>query len=413
MAKTLGRDGMIGSVVMEGLAYEFRSRTNAEDALVKWTGSTGTLQAKLTGAGQLKVYNAPLAAEDVGSAGYTATYYLPLTGGTLTGALNMSGQKVTNVGAATADTDVMTRVESDGRFLKPADAASTYLTQVAATATYLTQAAAATNYAPASGSTVYATQAQLSNYYTTTQTQQNFAPITGSGNYAPASGSPNYASTASLIAYAPKASPSFTGTVTSAGLLDAPVHKANYIASPALPLDGTHGYMFDAGVNPAGGFAQGPTALYLVAPNQTGAAVTCLKNVSGPLTYVPVYLADPAADRGAVSLSYFNTHGAGTGSDLRLKTNILDLESAEALQVVRQLQGVRFEFIRDGLPNIGLIADEVQRIVPQVVREAEGYDEALQEGEPPIKTLQPLALIALLIESVKNLTDRLEALEAK
>jgi len=413
MAKTLGRDGMIGSVILEGLAYEFRSRTDAEDSLVKWTDSEGNVQAKLTGAGFLKVYNAPTVPEDVGSAGYTATYYLPLTGGTLSGALNMGGFKVTNVGSASADTDVLTRTAGDSRFLKQTDAATTYLTQASATATYLSQANATTMYAPKTGSTEYATQSQLSGYYTQTQALQTFAPISGSANYAPVSGSPNYASTASLASYATKASPSFTGTVSSAGLVDAPAMKVDYIASPSLPLSGSHGYLFDAGVNPSGGIAQSPTTIFLVAPNQTGAAVSCVKNASGAVVYVPVYVADPSIDRAAVSLSYFNTHAANTGSDKRLKTNIAELPSSLALSKVRQLQGTTFKFLRDGLPNMGLIADEVQSIVPEAVREAGGYDEFLRDGDSPIKTLQPMALIALLIESVKVLAERIEALEAK
>jgi len=114
-----------------------------------------------------------------------------------------------------------------------------------------------------------------------------------------------------------------------------------------------------------------------------------------------------------VSLSYFNTHAANTGSDKRLKTNIAELPSSLALSKVRQLQGTTFKFLRDGLPNMGLIADEVQSIVPEAVREAGGYDEFLRDGDSPIKTLQPMALIALLIESVKVLAERIEALEAK
>ena len=369
---------MIGSVILEGLAYEFRSRTDAEDALVKWTDSDGNVQAKLSGAGQLKLYNAPVVSEDVGTAGYTATYYLPLEGGTLSGALNMGGFKITNAGAATADTDMLTRVSADSRFLKQSDAATTYLTQAAATATYLTQAAAATNYAPATGSTVYATQASLNNYYTSTQALQTFAPISGSQAYAPASGSANYASTASLNNYAPKASPTFTGTV------DVPVLKTDYIASPSLPLSGSHGIYFDAGVNPTGGIAMGPTIMYLVAPNQSGAAISCLKNTATP-TFI------------GVNASAFNVSSA------RALKDILG-ELTGALERLAGLAPVFYALKtdEDKVRQIGLIAEDVEAVLPEAVSEVDGH-----------KGLDYGRLSVLAIAAIKELLVRVEALEAK
>jgi hypothetical protein len=324
----------------------------------------------------------------------------------------MSGQKLVNVGAATADTDVLTRTAADTRFLKQSDAATTYLTQAAATATYLSQASAATNYAPASGSTVYASKTELGNYYTTTQAQQQFAPISGSQAYAPITGSSNYASTSSLNNYAPKASPSFTGTVTSAGTVDAPVVKADYIASPALPLSGTHGFLFDAGVNPSGGIAQSPTTIYLVAPNQTGAAVSCVKNVAGALTYVPVNVAEPTASPAAVTLNYFNTHAANS-SDARLKEAIAPIDNGTALNKLLDLTPVSYTYRPDGSASLGLIANAVADVVPEAVREMEGFEDYVQEGEPKIKGVVPMALVALLIGAVKELTARIETLEAK
>jgi hypothetical protein len=95
-----------------------------------------------------------------------------------------------------------------GSLLTQASASNTYLTQVSASSTYLTQSAASANYLPqASASSTYLTQSSASSTYLT----QSAA----SANYLPqASASSTYLTQSSAsTTYAPKASPTFTGTV--------------------------------------------------------------------------------------------------------------------------------------------------------------------------------------------------------
>jgi len=88
-------------------------------------------------------------------------------------------------------------------------------------------------------------------------------------------------------------------------------------------------------------------------------------------------------------------------SDARLKENITQLTNC--LKMVTQLRGVRYTRKATGQVNIGVIAQEVGNIVPEVI-EADGQG---------IYSVAYGNLTALLIEAVKELNDRLEALERK
>lgn len=91
-------------------------------------------------------------------------------------------------------------------------------------------------------------------------------------------------------------------------------------------------------------------------------------------------------------------------SDARLKENIQTLNNA--VDIVNQLRGVAY--IRNGRAEIGVIAQEVEQILPQVVRDdTQGY-----------KTVAYGNVVGLLIEAIKEqqntikeLTTRLEKLE--
>lgn len=88
-------------------------------------------------------------------------------------------------------------------------------------------------------------------------------------------------------------------------------------------------------------------------------------------------------------------------SDARLKENISQLTNC--LKMVTQLRGVRYTRKATGQVNIGVIAQEVGNVVPEVI-EADGQG---------IYSVAYGNLTALLIEAVKELSDRIEALERK
>jgi hypothetical protein len=86
-------------------------------------------------------------------------------------------------------------------------------------------------------------------------------------------------------------------------------------------------------------------------------------------------------------------------SDERLKSDIRTLPAA--LDTVDQLRGV--SFVKDGKANIGVIAQEVQKVLPQLVHEgADGYLSVAYGN-----------LVGVLIEAVKELRAEVNALKGK
>ena len=100
-----------------------------------------------------------------------------------------------------------------------------------------------------------------------------------------------------------------------------------------------------------------------------------------------------------------------TVSDQRLKDDVETIENAT--EKVKQLRGVSYTWndgSRKGQREIGVIAQEIEEVIPEVVHEKTlpfvGNDETY-------KTVDYEKLVALLIESNKELASRVETLEAK
>ena len=124
-----------------------------------------------------------------------------------------------------------------------------------------------------------------------------------------------------------------------------------------------------------------------------------------------------ATTNGSVDLYYDNvkkiettTHGVvvtgivtatdvDSTSDIRLKTNIQTIENP--LAKVIQIEGVSFNWKEDNRPALGVIADQVQEILPELVH-----------GDDP-KTVNYNGLIGLLIEAVKEQQIQIDELKSK
>jgi hypothetical protein len=88
-----------------------------------------------------------------------------------------------------------------------------------------------------------------------------------------------------------------------------------------------------------------------------------------------------------------------SSSDERLKSDIQTLTNA--VQTVENLRGV--SYLRNDKPEIGVIAQEVEKILPMLVQEdPEGY-----------KTVAYGNMVGLLIEAVKELSAEVKALKAE
>jgi hypothetical protein len=87
-------------------------------------------------------------------------------------------------------------------------------------------------------------------------------------------------------------------------------------------------------------------------------------------------------------------------SDRSLKRDIQTIE--HALDLVGKMRGVTFEMINTGQLGIGVVAQEMQEIVPQVVQDNNG-----------ILSVAYGNLVGVLIEAVKELKARIEVMESK
>jgi hypothetical protein len=95
---------------------------------------------------------------------------------------------------------------------------------------------------------------------------------------------------------------------------------------------------------------------------------------------------------------------AGT-SDIRLKDNVEDI--GYGLDTVMALRAVQFDRKADGVHDLGLVSQEVQLIVPEVIEEAPGED---GEGTTYL-FLRKDGLVPVLIKAVQELAARVETLE--
>jgi hypothetical protein len=91
-------------------------------------------------------------------------------------------------------------------------------------------------------------------------------------------------------------------------------------------------------------------------------------------------------------------------SDVALKENITTI--SDALATVDKLRGVDFTWKDGGKNGTGLIAQEVESVVPEAVLDVTTNDETT-------KTIAYGNLTGVLVEAIKDLKKKVEALEAK
>jgi len=97
--------------------------------------------------------------------------------------------------------------------------------------------------------------------------------------------------------------------------------------------------------------------------------------------------------------TYEITYSSGAPSDINLKENIQPIGCA--LNKTAQIRGVTFNWKKCGAPSVGVIAQELEQVFPEMVTlEGDGY-----------KTVKYDNMIPVLVEAVKELKARIEVLE--
>ena len=95
-------------------------------------------------------------------------------------------------------------------------------------------------------------------------------------------------------------------------------------------------------------------------------------------------------------------------SDYRLKENVVDLTSA--VDRVKNLKPKRFNLIGNATEIDGFLAHEVQEVVPQAVSGTK--DQVFEDGQVNPQQMDASKLVPVLTAAIKELTARIEALEA-
>jgi hypothetical protein len=147
-------------------------------------------------------------------------------------------------------------------------------------------------------------------------------------------------------------------------------------------------------------------------PSPSGGGFSVTDDTSTNSTYYPVYVDSTSGDPTQTSVSSTKLNfNPSTGnfsatqftslSDATKKTNIRPIENS--IELTKQLEGVRFDWIDNNKPSLGLIAQEVEKVFPELV-------ETSTDG---IKSVSYGNIVGVLIEAIKEQQVRIEELERK
>jgi hypothetical protein len=129
-------------------------------------------------------------------------------------------------------------------------------------------------------------------------------------------------------------------------------------------------------------------------------------------TYYPVFVDSTSGTPTQTSVSSTNLNfNPFTGnfsatqftslSDATKKTNIRPIENS--IELTKQLEGVRFDWINNNKPSLGLIAQEVEKVLPELVETSSDGTKSVSYGN----------IVGVLIEAIKEQQVRIEELENK
>ena len=101
-----------------------------------------------------------------------------------------------------------------------------------------------------------------------------------------------------------------------------------------------------------------------------------------------------------------NITAYGSTSDIRLKENVEVI--SDAINKVKQLKGITFNYKKDGKKSTGLIAQDLEKVLPEAVYETSDVDD-----EDKHLAVRYGNTVGLLVEAIKELEARVKELESK
>lgn len=133
----------------------------------------------------------------------------------------------------------------------------------------------------------------------------------------------------------------------------------------------------------------------------TGSTMTGALNISASGDALNVNSGQLRVNSGTVysTGSFYANSNVTAASDVRIKENIATIE--DALDIVKKLRGVRYNRIDNGESCVGVIAQEIQEVLPEVVA----------EGDNGLLHVAYGNIISVLINAIQELSVRVEKLE--
>ena len=170
------------------------------------------------------------------------------------------------------------------------------------------------------------------------------------------------------------------------------------VTGTSAAFDGSAALSFAATLSNSGVTAGTYTKVTVDAKGRvTASASIASADVTGALGYTP---ANKAGDSFTGSISVTGTITASGDitaySDASLKTRVETISGA--LDLVRRMRGVRYSRVDTGQRGIGVIAQELREVAPELVTQNEGGLLSVAYGN----------LVGILIEAVKELAERLD-----
>ncbi|MCF7846350.1 MAG: tail fiber domain-containing protein [Candidatus Peribacteraceae bacterium] len=133
--------------------------------------------------------------------------------------------------------------------------------------------------------------------------------------------------------------------------------------------------------------------------DQLGSDISYVAGKVGIGTTAPAYSLDVSGASGIRSTSNIYSTAFIYSSDESQKENI---QTVTGIDVIKKLRGVSFNWKDDGRADIGLIAQEVEQVLPEIVH---------TDSETGLKSVEYGNLVAPLIEAVKEQQKQIEALQ--
>jgi len=123
-----------------------------------------------------------------------------------------------------------------------------------------------------------------------------------------------------------------------------------------------------------------------------------------------VFATDATGNQAPKTDSSALTYDASTGtlaatnvnstSDANLKENVENI--VDSIDILKDINGVKFVWKELGTPSVGVIAQDVEKVLPELVS---------QRSDNGTKSVNYNGLVGVLIEAVKELSARVESLE--